>query len=75
MERLGTYQERMGACNRPGNSSRSFLEPEFISEKILPICVIFDIDEILKYDREKICKYVNMTQFLQRSVVFRYIQP
>jgi hypothetical protein len=28
---------------RPGNSSQSFLEPEFISEKFLPICVIFDI--------------------------------
>ena len=28
---------------RPGNSSRSFLESEFLSEKILPMCVMFDI--------------------------------
>ena len=33
--------------HRPGNSSQSFSEPEFISAKFLPIYVIFDIDKIL----------------------------
>ena len=56
--------------SRPGNSSRSFLEPEFMSEKFLPICGIFDIYKIQnKY------KYIDVTQFLHRSVVFRYIKP
>jgi hypothetical protein len=55
---------------RPGNSSQSFLEPEFISEKFLPICMIFDINKILKK-----YKNIDVTQFFHISVVFRFKKP
>jgi hypothetical protein len=56
----GGDDELLSVGYRPGNSSQSFLEPEFISEKFLRIYVIFDIDKIL---------------FLNGRIVFRYIDP
>jgi hypothetical protein len=51
MNYSGTSLQISILSTRPENSSRSFLEPEFKSEKFLPICVIFEIGKILKYER------------------------